>query len=237
MKKTISVLLTLAIVFSLSSMALADNYDIALPAGNIYDEAKRLESIIPNSEATVIDGMIHIVVDDPADVPWMNATIQANSERVTSVVSSKGGTFKDFRIPAFDIGGFFPYWQTYMTQDVVNAALIKKGEPSVLQWILDQTVLGVAYSKIAEVASAMLGFTISSTVVSLLAGVFLFVIPTIDYYSLKSAKDRSSTGKVSVVIGDPPNGYPTTMYTPWNNNICTTYHGYEAVWYEGEYAI
>lgn len=59
----------------------------------------------------------------------------------------------------------------------------------------------------------------------------------LEYWSLKSAQDSSTSGKVYIVRGTTAEGCDSVFYSPWNDNICATYAGYDAVWYGGVYDV
>ncbi len=234
MKKIISVFLCVAIIFTFGSTAFASN-SISDNEANIMREAAEIQEEIPNAEVRVVDGVLHIVVDDYSDVPWFNAAVQ--SSRTTSVVSSSGGSFREFDIPWYAPDGARPYSQVYMNKDVVDALKLQMTEPTICKWIVDQIGQGLTAAAVAALAYSVWGISITSGVVSVIASFLYWVVSNLEYWSLKSAQDSSTTGKVSVVRCLSPQGNYSYIYSAWNNNICTTYCNYDAVWYAGEYDV
>lgn len=77
--------------------------------------------------------------------------------------------------------------------------------------------------------------SVPTSVIALLVAFTVWALSNLDYWSLESASDQSSTGKTSVLHTITSDGYYSLIYYPWNNNTCTTYGGYSATWYAGDY--
>ena len=230
---TIFMCISMILVISLPVLAVNDEYAYQ---SNIERNVSKIRDEIPDAEIRVVDNAIHVVVDDINDVPWFN-TNTTNVAKVTSVYSNKGGTFREFDVPWYEFPIFTPFSQVYMNKDVVDALKLQMTEPEVFDWIVEQIGLGLTTASISRLAAEMFGVTVPSRVITAIAEFLYMVVSSLEYWSLKSAQDNSSTGKVSVVRGIAQGGVYQYIYSPWNSNICDTYLGYEANWYEGEYAV
>ena len=234
-KKAISLILALVMCLSMGSFAFADE----IGSQSVYERAKEIEASIPNSEVFVIDGNLHIVVDDLADVPGFGYSIQPNSTsaKVTSVTSSQGGTFRNFDVPWSGTLDFNPYKQVYMSKDVTEAVRIMLNERDIFDKIIEGLSKGMTRAAISTMIKSLFNVTVSSSVIGVISSVLSGVIVNLPKIAFNSAYNRSTTGKVSVVWGIPREGNLEFIYSPWNNNVCKTYMGYTADWYEGEYDI
>ena len=92
--------------------------------------------------------------------------------------------------------GFIPYSQVYMTSDVVDALRLQMLEPEEYEWIVNHLLEGMTESAIVTLYRTFFGETIEGTVVGIIAAWMYNYVSTIDYWSLKSAQDLSSAGKV-----------------------------------------
>ena len=243
MKKIISILLVLAIMITLSAPALAAKSITPTKGSNIESTVARLQAEIPDAQIRVVNNVIHIVVDDLSEIPWLttssgnHSSSEINSSKVTRVVSSSGGSFRYFDIPWSGHSSYAPYSQVYMSKDVVDALHVNMTNNKLAEYIYDLASKGYSYTKIAELVLATWDYEISPNAVKMLVTVVYKVICNLERWSLEAAQNSSTTGKVSVVRGYTPEGNDSYIYSPWNNNICETYLGYSADWREGVYDV
>ena len=243
MKKIISILLVLAIMITLSAPALAAKSITPTKGSNIESTVARLQAEIPDAQIRVVNNVIHIVVDDLSEIPWLStssgnhSSSGINSSKVTRVVSSSGGSFRYFDIPWYCYSSYAPYSQVYMSSDVVNALRINMSNHPLASAIYGLFSSGKSYSEIVAIISAEWGYNLTPRTVQILVGVVYNVICDLEKWSLEAAYNSSSTGKVSVVRGYTPEGNESYIYSPWNDNICETYLGYSANWVEGVYDV
>ena len=241
LKKSIAFALAAIMMFSFNlNVFAADN--MAAAEMGIQAAAARIVEENPDAEVLVVDNTLHIVVDDLSEIPgFANTGIVPNASYETSVVSAEGGTFQNFDLPWHAYLGFAPIYQVYMPEDVVDALEITLSDDPLFEQIVETIrsliASGFATPAIVAAISANFGITISSIVVDLMITWFLEANSNAEYDALVNAQEKSETGKVSVVYGTTTYGYPAYYYSPWDNNVCTTYGGYEALWFEGEYHI
>lgn len=235
MKKTISFLMCIVMILTVSLPVLAAD-DEYVYQNNIESNVEKIREEIPDAEIRVVDNVIHIVVDDLSDVPWLN-TNTTNAARLTSVYSSTGGSFREFDLPWYAYMSFAPFSQVYMSKDVVGALMVQMNEPELFDWIVEQIGAGLTTAAISALAAELFGVTVPAGVIGVIGSFLYWVVSNLEYWSLKSAQDKSTTGKVSVVRGTTQDGMYQYIYSPWNDNICETYLGYDANWYGGEYDV
>ena len=124
-----------------------------------------------------------------------------------------------------------------MKKDVVEALKIQMLEPRFYNWVVGQLVAGVATDVIVTLAASLWGMSIRPGIVTAISSFMAWGMSNLEYWSLKSAQDASASGKVYIVRGTVPEGYDSVYYSPWNNNTCVTYAGYDADWYGGVYDV
>ena len=224
-------------VFANSAITETNDCNELEQQNDIYSTASKIQNEIPNAEVRVSDGIIHIVVEDLSEIPWLENTARIDPSRDTSVTSFSGGSFRYFNIPAYGYLSYTPYSQVYMTKDIVDGLKLKMTEPTICNWIRDQILAGLTVNAISALAVSVWGIEIPVGVVSVVGNLIYWVVSYMNYWSLNSAQNSSSTGKVSVVKGNVPDGYISFIYTPWNNYTCSTYLGYDATWYNGVYDL
>ena len=225
--KSISFILAIILCVSLYTPAFAvrENND------ELEAYISELEESLPNAEIYIVDKTIHVVVNDMADVP----ELQPMLARTTTIVSANGGTYRNFKTPI--LAGFIPLAQVYANSDITESALITMGQPKVAEYILGALAAGKAPDIVAAGVKAAFGITLKVSVVAsfvLIDG----IAKNVEYNALRDARDLSSTGKVMVVRGlIPVDGYTTCYYSPWENNVCSSYAGYDATWHAGVYDL
>ena len=235
MRRIISILLGLAMLFAMSVNAFAA--DIEPEVAHVQSVANRLQEEFPDATIRIVEDQIHIVMDDPSEL--LGYEIAPSATRTTRVVSSEGGSFENFEI---GFGATFdPYLQVYMNTEMVEGLKMRLSEDSTMEeivhFIFTALASGVAEIYIAQYIHDTFGVAIATAVVGRFAdGVFDHVV-NLDYNSLCDAEDRSTTGKVYYVKGNTYDGIYSCLYYPWNDNVCETYGGRDATWYEGKFPL
>ena len=191
----------------------------------IEEVVNQFKEDFPNADIQVIDGTVHVVLQEENDVP---------QSRMTSVTSSRGGSFVDFNIPWYEV--YQPYCQVYMNKAAVEAAKVQKEKPEIVQYILYEWAAGVTAGVIVAQVEQKYGVRLDQDAVEYLVSNAFKFVGEFDRNSLINAQNASSSGKAYVVYGNYSNGVPFTVYGPWNGNTCTTYMGMNALtWKDGVY--
>jgi len=232
MKRITSILLSVCIILSLSTTALAAEIDSQnAETIEIQQEVEKMWQEFPNAESIrVVDGNIHIVLNSMSDLPSAMITT-----RTTNVTSSDGGSYRDFNVPWSYT--WIPYSQVYMNKTVVDGMKLCMTEPTFAAWIADQIGQGLTTAAVSALALATFGVSVPAAVCGVIGSFLYWAGSNVDYWSLKNAQENSTTGKVNLIRGYTYDGYGSTMYIPWNDNNCPTYCGLDATWHEGVWDV
>lgn len=113
MKKFTAFFLVICFLFSVILPVNAAEVKETTTAALIQEEATRIMTEIPGAVVRISDNVIHVAVSSPEQIPNF-----VSNARTTSVISSTGGSYRNFIIPAF--ADFSPYSQVYMSRDVTK---------------------------------------------------------------------------------------------------------------------
>lgn len=246
MKKFTAFLLAICFLFSMILPVYAaelEEVEETATAALIQEEAARIMTAIPGAVVRIKDNAIHVAVNSPEQIPNF-----VSNARTTSVISSTGGSYRNFIIPAF--ADFSPYSQVYMSRDVTKGVEFRFDNPDAATRAIQMIADGVAYVVIATYVKSAIESsglnnddyeTVSDEEVDqIIEGLrYLVYVGIIDleHTVFDSALRSSTTGKVSVLRGLNINGYNQYFYYPWNDNVCSTFGGYNATWFAGIYDI
>ena len=238
-KKLGSLLIAISMLTLLCTNAFAAT-QIKPERREIQEVIADLEKKLPGAEIRVVDETIHIVISDPSDVQMfaVNTVYPLSSGRVTSVVSSEGGTFTNFDVPYYMLfqGNFAPHVQSYMPQEIVETIKFGMTYPDIYDFILECFQLDYTQEYIQQLILATFGVSVPIGIIVNAYVIIDFVLSILDYTALISAQGHSAEGKVSVVRGTT-DGYYSNIYYAWEGNVCSTYAGLDADWNPGVYAI
>ena len=231
-KRLISLLLALVMCVTLCLPAFAAEWSSMANDVKLNRTIETIKEKVPNATIRIVDNTIHIVVEDISNV---SALLPAKTSRSasTTIYSSTGGAFKNFSTPGSAI--LIPLTQVYMSADATDARLLQLSRPSFYHWAIGEMIAGYSASQISAMAATEWKISVPTSVIALLVAFTVWALSNLDYWSLESARDQSSTGKTSVLHTITSDGYYSLIYYPWNNNTCTTYGGYSATWYAGDY--
>ena len=234
MTKRVAIILSIVLMFLFPVQVLAVGANPEEIDGSLQEAVERIQKDLPQAEIRIVGNVIHIVVDDISDVIWFNNSSRIELNRSTAY-SSIGGSFRYYNAPFY--ATYIPYIHSYMNENVVEALKIQLSEPNIYAWILSAAAEGLTDAAIAIMVESVWGITIPVQVISIITTLLFYAASNLEYWSLVSAQNNSTTGKVSVVKGMSIDGYSSFIYSPWNDNTCTSYAGYDASWYEGVYDI
>lgn len=203
---------------------------VIMPKRDIEEVVDDLQFAHPEAKIRIVDQTIHAVLDDSD--PFV---ISSSNTKSTSVYAPAGGAFRDYNVPAFAM--IIPLTQVFMNEDAVQARLLQLSRPDIFSWVKQQLANGLSVYAISILAKTVWGISIPSIVISIIASFTVWAFSNLDYHSLESAYNQSSSGKVQVYRYITSDGYFTLLYYSWNSNYCDTHGGYDATWYGGDYTF
>lgn len=235
MRKFFAVALAICYIFSMSLPTFAAETDSGKREAQLQLEVNRIAKEIPGAVVRVQNDIIHIAVSSPDDIPNF-----ASKARTTSVISSTGGSYRSFIVAP--LADFSPYSQVYMSQTVTKGLEYRFDNPDKATEIIQMIADGMATAAITiYVKSLAAQYNMEEEDVEpIIEGLrYLVFVGFIDleHTVFDIALRSSTTGKVSLVRGINYNGYTQYFYYPWNDNICSTYNGYNATWFPGVYDV
>ena len=234
MKKWIAIILSIVLLLSFPVQAFAADTGSGEMDSSLKKAVERIQKELPRAEIRTVGNTIHIVVDDISDIVWLNNASRIEINR-SAESSSIGGSFRYYNVPFY--ATYIPYIHSYLNENIVEALKIQLSEPNIYAWILSAAAEGLTNAAIAIMVESVWGITIPVGVIAIITSLLFYAGSNLEYWSLVSAQNNSLTGKVSVVKGMSIDGYSSFIYSPWNNNTCTSYAGYDASWHEGVYDI
>ena len=230
-KKIISIFLALMMVFTVNANVLAaGRSQDKIEAQSLQAEVEQLKATIPEAEIRVENNIIHVVIDDVSKIPGFESS-SVNSSKTTSINASNGGSYRYFTVPSWDTFG--PYSQVYIPAEKVDSLIVYLTKPTIVKFIMNQIAVGIPTAAIPAMVLAAYGVSIPAGVVTFISGFLYWTGTNLEYWSLENARKMSTTGKISVVRGLSRDGHRLFIYSPWNNNTCNTYNGYNATWFGG----
>lgn len=234
-KRLFSILLTVVTCVSMCIPSIASEAIDNRTSRNttIQDVANRIKNDLPGAEVRIANGAIHVVLNDISDLNSIITRESTGHLRSTSVYSINGGTFRNFSVPSNAM--LIPVAQVYMSKSVVTARLLQLSRPSIVDTIVSLHVADQTAPAIATYILNNFGVSVEISTIETVISLIPWLVTSLDYWSLEAAQNSSPSGKVSAMKAFTSDGYYTFYYTPWTSNYCTTYAGYDAVWYSGEY--
>lgn len=235
MRKFFAVVLAICFVFSMTTPAFAAEIEANKKEVQLQREVNRIVKEIPGAIVRVQNDIIHIAVSSPDQIP----NYESNT-RTTSVISSTGGSYRSFIVAP--LADFSPYSQVYMSQSVTMGLEYRFDNPDKATEIIQMIADGMATAAITIYVQGLAAqYNMEEEDVEpIIEGLrYLVYVGFIDleHTVFDIALRNSSTGKVSLVRGINYNGYTQYFYYPWNDNICSTYNGYDATWFAGVYDV
>lgn len=230
MKRSIAILL----VFFLCVSTFVPGIAYAEEPSDILSVVDRIQSEIPDAEIIVENDTIYVVVDDPSKIPGA-----VSMSRTTSVTSSIGGSYRNFKTTAF--ATFYPTSQVYMPKSVVDALIFSYENPSKLEIVVEKALEGMSNAAIRAYLITNYGVVLSVDAIEFISEcgsqALTWLITKSECTALKAAQNSSSTGKASVVRGYTTDGYTQFYYYPWTDSQCVSFNGYDATWFGGVYDV
>lgn len=235
MRKFFAIALALCLSFSITIPAFAAEIGSNKREVQLRREVNRIVEEIPGAVVRVQDDVIHIAVSSPEQIPNF-----ASNTRTTSVISSTGGSYRSFIVAP--LADFSPYSQVYMSKSVTKGLEYRFDNPDKATEIIQMIADGMATAAITiYVKSLAAEYDMNEEDVEpIIDGLrYLVYVGFIDleHTVFDIALRSSTTGKVSLVRGINYNGYTQYFYYPWNDNVCSTYNGYNATWFPGVYDV
>lgn len=199
----------------------------------ISETIAQIKEVAPNAEVKVANDTLHIVLNDYSELTALISSSQSPTPRFTGVVSSVGGTFKNFSTPGNAL--MFPITQVYMNEKATEARITQLLKPSFYNWACELAAGGYSAIQISKEALKVYGYDILPGVVTVLVSLTMVGVTNMDRWALEDAQAKSSVKKTCVTFAYTSDGLPTYLYLPWNDDVCSTFGGYDADWYRGVY--
>lgn len=226
MKKIISCILVLCMIFSISSNSFAASAYMEQPS--IEDTVVQLQEQFPDAVISVSNGVINIL--------QMSPPVSSSSFRV-STYAPRGGSYRKFFPPFGVVGGPRPYSIVYLPTDIAKGFVSALQDENVFDVIVS-TAIGLGVEKAIAAAAASFGITISAAAVTFLVAIgSYYVLGGYDAHLAYQATNVYSNG-ISI-FRTTYDGWPTNMYFPWTNSYVTpdVYEEWNPTFYPGEYDI
>lgn len=228
MKKVIGILLTLALVISISAPSFATtgkNKKLS-----IEEAVERIQEMYPNSEIRVDEHeVIHILNNEPI------SSNRTNMATRSITYAPDGGSYRSFTTPSWwsaDAG--IPYSIMFIPANKTTALLVANENSSVFELIKDNLVALGVDTVIAQIAT-LYGVQLTAAQVYFLSGILLYsMVQAIDHDSLVGV--LSQYDKVSI-IRESLYGYTSNIYSGWTGDYVSPdpYDDFNPTFYNGVY--
>jgi len=233
MKKIISLLLVVVLVFSFTPSGFAEEIQKAnrLP----LDDALALAHEMYPGANVYIDGndVIHVVVTGQSQQTQVQPSIQP----MASDYAPNGGSYRRFTPPAYwDPNAGIPYSMVYLPADQTAGLLSAKLTSSLIGTVINWLASYPA-STVATMINNAYGLSLTPTAVLFIAGLGTYnAIQWIDTAALVSVTNQYSRIRITrLTIG----GYPSNVYAGWTGSYVTDdpYSVFNPTFYRGVYDI
>lgn len=228
MKKAISFLLVICLMFSLITNSFAASIYPEQPS--IEEAAAQLQKQFPDAVISVTDGVINVL--------QMSSPTQSNSLRA-STYAPQGGSYRNFFPPIGFVSGSGPqpYSVVYLPKGVTDAFVSSLLDASFFDVIIS-TAAGAGIEAAIAAVAVKFGITLPPLAITFIVAIGSYYLLG-EYDAQMALKATNSLKNGISIFRSVYAGWPTNMYYPWTSSYVSPdiYAGWNPIFYPGEYDI